>query len=407
MTEFRYLAISPAGEMVRGVMEAPSEADVVARLQQQGNVPMRAEPAAAPSAVARVLGREFGRGGALTKQEVTNVTRELAIMLAAGQDLDRALRFLTETAPNARMRSVLEQIRNAVRDGSTLAAALARHPRSFGQLYLGLVRAGEAGGQLAPTLERMATLLERQRSLAATVRSALIYPMLLLVVAAGAITFLLTGVLPQFVPLFEQAGAKLPASTQFLIDAGAFVSHYGLLVLLMLLLAVVGLRAAYRRPGVRLRIDRAVLLVPVAGGLIREILAARFTRTLGTLMVNGVPLIAALDVVKDAVGNQAAVQAVESAAVSAKAGAGLSRPLGDAGVFPLRTVYLLRLGEENAQLGPIALRTAEIHEEKARLGVQRLVAMLVPAITIAMGGAVGFIVSSLVLAMLSLNNLAQ
>ncbi|MBV9735693.1 MAG: type II secretion system F family protein [Acidisphaera sp.] len=407
MAEFRYLAISPAGDVLRGVMEAPSEAEVVSRLQQQGNVAMRAEPAAAASGFARALGREFGRGGTLTRQEVANITRELAIMLGAGQDLDRALRFLGETAPNARMRGVLEQIRGAVRDGSALAAALARHPRSFGQLYLGLVRAGEAGGQLAPTLERMAMLLERQRSLAATVRSAMVYPALLILVASGAIVFMLTGVLPQFVPLFEQAGAKLPTSTQFLIDAGGLASRYGLFAVLALALAALAARMAYRRPGVRLPIDRAVLLLPVAGGLMREILAARFTRTLGTLMVNGVPLIAALDVVRDALGNRAAMQAVERAAVSAKAGAGLARPLGEAGVFPLRTIYLLRLGEENAQLGPMALRTAEIHEEKARLAVQRLVALLVPAITIAMGAAVAFIVSSLVVAMLSLNDLAQ
>ena len=144
----------------------------------------------------------------------------------------------------------------------------------------------------------------------------------------------------------------------------------------------------------------------MVGGLTREIVAARFTRTLGTLLNNGVPLIAALGIVQDAIGNLAGVAAIERATISAKGGAGLSRPLDESGVFPARTIYLLRLGEETAQLGPMALRAAEIHEEKTRLGVQRLVALLVPAITVAMGAVIAGIVASLLLAMLGLNDLA-
>ena len=149
-----------------------------------------------------------------------------------------------------------------------------------------------------------------------------------------------------------------------------------------------------------------LLRLPILGRLAREVLAARFSRTFGTLMLNGVPLIAALGIVREAIGNRAAVAAVDAATASAKSGSGLSRPLGEAGIFPVRTIYLLRLGEETAQLGQMALRAAEIHEEETRLGIQRLVSLLVPAITILMGAAVAGIVSSLILAMLSLNNLA-
>ncbi len=404
---FRYVAISPAGETLRGTMEAASEAAVIAQLQRRGNIPMRAEPAEGRSFLADLMHMELGAGRALTRQEMTNMTRELAVMLAAGQDLDRALRFLVETAPNKRVRGVMEQLRDTVRDGSALAAALARHPASFSQLYIGLVRAGEAGGTLAETLERLAVLLERQRSLAATVKSALIYPTLLVVAAVGSIVLLLTKVLPQFVPLFEQNGAQLPRPTQILIAAGDFVSAYGLYMLLACGLMFLAGRQLLQRPGPRLLKDRLVLRIPVFGGLTREILAARFTRTLGTLVQNGVPLIAALGIVRETIGNLAAVAAVERATTSAKGGAGLSAPLSEAGIFPLRTIYLLRLGEETAQLGPMSLRAAEIHEEKTRLGVQRLVSLLVPFITIVMGAAVAGIVSSLLLAMLSLNDLAQ
>jgi general secretion pathway protein F len=406
MTSFRYTAIAASGETLRGTMEAADEAAVIERLQRQGAIPMRAAPDGGGNFFTDLLRTEFGRAGALSKQEMTNFTRELSIMLGAGQDIDRSLRFLEDTAPNKRVRGVMDELRAAVRDGSPLAAALSRHPRSFPRLYVGLVRAGEAGGNLAQTLEHLAELLERQRSLASTVQSALIYPALLVVAAIGSIVLLLTEVLPQFVPLFEQGGAKLPPSTQFLIDAGAFVSAYGLYVLAAAGLLFLAARTALRRPGVRLPADRLLLRLPVFGALQREILAARFTRTLGTLVLNGVPLIAALGIVRETIGNLAAVAAVDVATVSAKGGAGLSRPLGEAGIFPKRTAYLLRLGEENAQLGPMSLRAAAIHEEKTRLGVQRLVSLMVPAITIVMGAAVAGIVSSLLLAMLSLNDLA-
>ncbi len=406
MPEFRYHAIGPAGEIQRGVMEAPNEAAVVERLQRQGSTALRADLARG-GFFSELLHLELGGGQTLRWQEVTDLTRELSIMLEAGQDLDRALRFLIETAPNRRVRAVMEQLRATVRDGGSFAAALAQHPRSFTRLYIGLVRAGEAGGTLGPTLDRLASLLENQRRLSATVTSALIYPTLLVVAAIGSITLMLTQVLPQFVPLFEQNGANLPRSTQFLIDAGAFVSAWGMVVLAGVAAAVLCLRVALRRPGFRALWDGWMLRVPVVGGLMREILAARFARTLGSLLINGVGLIATLGIVREVLGNLAAVRAVDLATVSAKGGAGLSGPLAASGIFPARLIHLLRLGEENAQLGAMALRAAEIHEDRARIGVQRLMSMLVPAITILMGAAIAGIVASLMMAMLSLNDLAS
>jgi general secretion pathway protein F len=407
MPAFRYSAITATGELVRGTTDATDEAAVVVQLRRQGQVPARVEPAAKGFSVRDLLTMEFGRRRGLSRQEVTNVTRELAIMLDAGQDMDRALRFLVETAPNPRVAKVLDEIRQAVRDGSSLAVALTRHAGSFTRLYVGLVRAGEAGGTLAAILERLATLLERERALTATIQSAMIYPVILLVAAIGSITLLLTQVLPQFVPLFEQNGVALPRPTQILIAVGAFVSQDGLYVLLLMAALLVIARQALRMPGPRLLVDRWLLRLPVIGTLSRDIIAARFSRTLGTLVLNGVPLIGALGIVRDTVGNRAGIQAIDRATVSAKGGAGLAGPLGDSGVFPLRTIYLLRLGEETAQLGKMALRAAEIHEEKTRIGVQRLVSLLVPVITIVMGAAVASIVSSLLLAMLSLNDLAN
>ncbi len=407
MPSFRYMAITPSGETATGIMEAVSEQAVIEALRRQGSLPMRAEPASAsPGLLQALLGAEFGQSR-LGGQEVAEFTRELAVMLTAGQDLDRALRFLVDTATKKHARAILTRIRDAVRDGSPLAAALQQHPTSFPRLYIGLVRAGETGGMLAPTLERLAELLEKQRALRSSVISSLIYPAILLVAGVASIVLLLTQVLPQFVPMFEQAGAALPRPTQIVIALGAIVSGYGVYLAAIVAVAVLAARNALGRPGPRLWWDRNLLRLPVLGTLSQEVLAARFTRTLGTLLQNGVPLVGALGIVADVIGNSAAEQAVKSATESAKGGAGLARPLQDSGIFPIRTVYLLRLGEETAQLGGMSLRAAEIHEEQSRVGIQRLTALLVPVLILTMGVAVAGIVSSLLLAMLSLNDLAQ
>lgn len=403
---FRYIAIGPGGERLAGLMDAANEAEVIARLQRQGAMPVRAEPADTASRWPSLLHIDLGGRRGLRKQDVADLIRELATMLTAGQDLDRALRYMQETA-SKRIRPTISGLRDAVRDGSPLSEAMARIPATFPAMHVGLVRAGEAGGNLGPTLSRIADLLDRQRALASTVTSAMIYPAVLFVAMIGAVTLLLTQVLPQFVPMFEQSGVALPASTQFLISAGNVVQTDGLFILFGALLLAVVVRLAMRQDRVRLIADRLLLRVPVVGNLTREILAARFTRVLGTLLQNGVALIPALAIVREAMGNRAARAAVDRASVTARGGGSLSRELEAASVFPARTIHLLRLGEETAQLAGMALRAADIHEEKTRLATERLTALLVPAMTILMGVAVGGIVASLMTAMLSLNNLAS
>jgi general secretion pathway protein F len=406
MTTFRYTAIGTGGQRLTGLMEAATEQEVIGRLQRQGNLPLRTEPADTASRWPGLLRIELGSRRGLRTQDVADVIRELATMLSAGQDLDRALRYMQETAPN-RVRPTVTGLRDAVRDGSPLSTAMARYPGSFPAMHVGLVRAGEAGGSLGPTLARIADLLDRQRALASTITSAMIYPAVLLVAMIGAVTLLLTQVLPQFVPMFQQSGVALPESTQWLIATGAFVQADGLWLLLVTVVAIVLGRLALRQNTVRIVVDRVLLRLPVIGGLIREVLAARFTRVLGTLLLNGVALIPALAIVRDAMGNRAARLAVERASLTARGGGSLTADLQAAGVFPPRTIHLLRLGEETAQLSATALRAADIHEEKTRLATQRLTSLLVPAMTILMGLAVGGIVASLMNAMLSLNDLAS
>ncbi len=407
MPEFRYVAIEPGGALARGTMQAPDAASVIERLRRSGNLPVSATEARRGFHLRDLLAMEIGRGRALSRQELAEAMRELATMLGAGQDLDRSLRFLIETTKSARVRTVFGRVREAVRDGSTLAAAMAGEPKSFPRLMIGLVRAGEAGGALVAALERLAQLLERERSLISTVQSALVYPALLLLTAIGSVVLLLTKVLPQFVPLFGENGVAMPASTRLMMGAGALLTAYGPYALVLLLLGGIAAKRALARPAPRAIADGLLLRLPVLGRLAGEAMAARFTRTLGTLLVNGVPLFSALGIVRDATGNLAAVAAIDHATASVRDGGGLAAPLEAAGIFPRRTISLLRLGEETAALGPIALKAAEIHEEQVRLSVERLVALLVPAITIVMGVLVAGIVGSLLQAMLGLDALAQ
>ncbi len=404
MTRYQYRAIGAGGETLKGISEGASETEIASKLQRRGAIVLTVKPA---NRGLGLLTLELGGGGTLRRGELTEATRELASMLGAGQDIDRSLRLMTEEASSKRVAAVLGRVRELVRDGASLASALATEPKSFSRLYIGLVRAGEAGGQLGSTLERLAELLERQRSMNAAIQSALIYPAVLLVAASGSIFFLLTEVLPQFVPLFAENGVALPASTALLLETGNLVSSYGLLSLILSVGLGFGIQRALKRPEWRLKADLLLLRLPLVGGITREILAARLTRTLGMLLSNGVPLLAALGIVREVLENRAAQGAVTAASESAKNGQGMSVALTNSPVFPARMVHLLRLGEATAQLGPLALRAADIHEERTRLALQRMVALMVPAITILMGAAVAGIVSSLLLAMLSLNDIAQ
>ena len=406
MPRFRWSAVDNSGDVAHGIMEAADRTIVVERLQRQGQIVLRADPADRRAFWVDLLHLELGGRRGLDKAALGDVTRELAIMLAAGQDLDRALRFVVDNTNSARARTILGMVRDKVRAGSSLAAALAAEPQSFSTLYVGLVRAGEAGGSLPATLDRIASLLERERSLSASLRAALVYPALLVAAAIGSIVLLLEYVLPQFVPIFEQAGASLPASTRALMTLGAVIGTAGPWLLLAAIAAGLIGRQLLAQPHYRIKADRLLLHVPVIGRLMRETLAARLTRTLGTLLHNGVPLISALGIARDALGNLAAAAAVDAAALAAKSGAGLARPLAESGLFPARTIHLLQLGEEAAQLAAMALKAAEIHDEQARLMMQRLVALAVPLITIVMGFAVAGIVGALLTAMLSLNDLA-
>ena len=406
MPKFRYMAINVAGKPIRGVVEAASAAAAADRLRGQGFRLLNADEVGQNGWLMELLRADlvFERG--LPKATIAHFTRELSVMLSAGQDIDRALRFLVESSEDKRAQRILVALRDQVRGGKALAAALSEHPRVFSRLYVSLVRAGEAGGQLADSLAHLADLLESESKLTASIQSALAYPIFLVIAAIGTIAFLLTYVLPQFTPIFEQAGAKLPTATRILLGIGDIIRVDGVWILIGLLLTALAVYRALREPGPRMAFERAVLRIPIAGMLMRRIQAARLVRTLGTLLRNGVALVTALAIARDVLSSATAAKIVDAAAIEVKAGGRLSAALAAGGFFPVQTIHLLQLGEETGKFAEMALRAAQIHDDQVHQTIERLVSLMVPVITIVMGMIVAAIVGSLLTAMLSLNDLA-
>jgi general secretion pathway protein F len=406
VAKFRYIAVDNAGKRQNGVIEAANAPAVAELLHRQSCLLLRADEVGKNGRWLDFVHADLSFRRGLSTRVIAHITRELSVMLEAGQDIDHALRFGIETAESDRARAVLESIRDQVRGGKSLAASLAEHKQVFSRLYISLVRAGEAGGQLAESLARLADLLERESRLASAVQSALIYPIFLVVASIGAVILLLTYVLPQFTPIFAQAGARLPFMTRALLAAGDFVRDDGEAVLVVLLVLFLIAYRALREPPARMAAERALLLVPVIGPLICRVQAARLMRTLGTLLRNGVGLVPALTIGHDVLGNLLAAKVVERAMTEVKAGAGLGTALASGHFFPVQTIHLVRLGEETGKLAEMALRAADVHDDQVHHTIQRMVALLVPVITIAMGLVVAAIVGSLLVAMLSLNDLA-
>jgi len=404
---FRYTGVDMAGKRLNGTIEAANAYAVADYLHGRHCILLRADEVGKAGSLAALLNTDLGLKRGLPQAAVAQFTRELAVMLEAGQDIDRALRFLVETSDSKAARRIMQSLRDQVRSGKSLAASLAEHPESFSKLYISLVRAGEAGGQLAGSLSHLADLLEREAKLTATVQSALIYPVLLTVASIGTIVLLLVYVVPQFTPIFAQAGADLPVQTQILIGLGDILQNYGLLMLALLLaLGFLGYRLLQAEKA-RLAAERTLLKVPVVAGLMRATQAARLTRTVGTLLKNGVGLVPALGISQGVLTSLIAGRAVADALAKVKEGSRLAPALGSHAFFPLQTIHMLQLGEETGRLSEMALRVSDIHDNQIQQTVQRLVALMVPVITIIMGVVVAGIVGSLLVAMLSLNDLAR
>ena len=310
MTRFRYRAVNPAGDLIEGEVDGQDQSAVVDQLRRQGNLLLATEPVVAGvedvgSTMRRWLSQPLFGPGKVGRREVAMITRQLATMLDAGLTIDQTLRFLVDLADSEALRRLLTDLLERVQGGSTLADACAEHEGVFTRAYVSLVRAGEAGGALNEVLARLADYLENAEKLAEQVKSALVYPIILLVMAGLSIVVLLTVVVPQFTPLFENAGAELPLLTRIVVTVSDVMQRYWWLLLAGGLCLSWLIRRQMQRAESRARIDRWLLRVPLVGGLLTRIDTALLARTLGTLLANGVPILNALAIARDTIGNAA------------------------------------------------------------------------------------------------------
>lgn len=402
MTLYRYKALNARGEVLDGQMEAGSEHEVAQRLQEQGHLPVEARPASegggAPSW--RTLFRPKPFGG----QRLVQFAQQLATLLAAGQPLDRALTILLDLPEDAAARSTLVDVRDAVRGGSPLSLALERQHGTFSRLTVSMVSAGEAGGSLHETLQRLADYLERSRALRGRVINALIYPIILLLMVGLSLLFLLGYVVPQFAAMYESLDAQLPFFTQLVIGAGTLVRDWWLLLVAVPALALWWFDRRMRDPAFRLRFDERLLGVRIAGPLTAKLETARLARTLGTLLTNGVPLLAALGIARNVLGNRALAADVDAAAEEVKGGAGLSIALARGKRFPRLALQMIQVGEESGALDAMLLKTADTFEQETAQALDRMLAALVPTITMALATIVMVVILAVLIPIYDLTN---
>ncbi len=409
MSVYLYRAVDGQGELVEGTGTGASREEVAAELQERGWIPLEIAPAGErghsdKSESARrsfTWLRSWSSGGVGT---ATELTRQLAVLVQAGLPLDRSLEILLELERGGPLEQPISDIWDALRNGRPFSEALADHPPLFTPLYISLVRAGEASGALGQVLGELAEHLERLQDLRSRVRSALIYPALLLSVAVSSILILLIWVIPRFEEMFSGLGATMPLPTQIVIATGNFLADYWFLLLLVVLSFALLARALLRFPAVREHWDAALLGLPFVGMLVARIQLARFSRTLGTLLRNGIPLVEAIALSAGTVSNVVYQRAIHGIDARLRQGETLTSALSNTGErIPALAIHMVRVGEETGRLDEMLLRMAEIYERESDVSVQRYVAVLEPALILLLGVLIGGIVISVLVAILSIN----
>jgi len=402
---FVYKAADQRGQTIDGVMEAADERSVVERLQRDAYFPIQVAPQRERSGMAGLARAGLGQRG-IRGRDLVAFTQQLATLLEAGLPIDRALAIQEGLTASPRLRAIAGDVLRSVRGGTSLGEALAKHhPRPFSRLYVNMVRAGERGGVLEQTLRRLAEFLEEAQEFRDTLVSALIYPTLLAAVGGAAVVFLMTFVIPRFADIFRDLGSTIPLPTLVLLAISSWLRRFWWAVAGAGLGVALALRMWLATAAGRLHADRILLKVPVLGPIALQTEVARFARITGTLLRSGVPMLAALAVVKDMMGNQVLARAVDSLGEGVRRGVGLSKPMADTGVFPALAIHMVRVGEETGRLDEMLLKVGATFETDTRKSLKRLISLVEPGIILLMGLVVGFIVVAMLMAILSITDI--
>jgi len=405
MQTFTYKATDSTGKVISGTLEAFETKDAVAKLQDMGYIPIRITSASGRRWLDADLSKILSLFQRVSTKDVVNFTQDLSTLLGAGLPVDRALAILINVADNEKFKDIIKDILKTVRGGSYLSDALGKHPRVFSTFYVNMVRAGEAGSVLESVLDRLSIFLESSQDLRDYIRSSMVYPLFLVFVGGISIIVLLTFVVPKFSLIFSDMGQTVPVTARFLLGLSDVLRNYWFVILGGLGAIYYFFRRYTSTSAGRLKMDQYKMRLPISGEFVRKVEVARFARTLGTLTNSGVPILQALKLVTDIIGNQVIARSMTNVYNRVKEGERLSKPLGDMGVFPSLAIQIITVGEETGKLDEMLLRVAENYEKMVRNMVRKFISLLEPTMILAMGLIVGFIVISMLMAIFSINEM--
>jgi type IV pilus assembly protein PilC len=396
MPVFTYRGTNRTGASVAGEMTASSKTELQSLLRRQQITPTKMSE----------KGKEFNLptfGGGVNANERAVFTRQFSVMIDAGLPLVQCLEILSSQQENKTFQKVLTGTRSAVEGGSTLSAAMKQYPKVFDALYSNMVEAGETGGILDTILQRLSTYIEKNVKLQRAVKSAMVYPIGVLTIAGGVIILLLWKVVPVFATLFAGMGVDLPLPTKIVIAASHFVgSIFGLLLVVGAVAIIIGLKVWHGTPQGRFVIDTVILKLPVLGILMRKIAVGRFTRTLGTLIASGVPILEGLDITAKTSGNAVVERALNRVRKSLEEGKSLTEPLRESGVFPGMVTQMIAVGEQTGAMDAMLQKIADFYEDEVDAAVKDLLTALEPIMIVFLGTVVGGVVISMYLPLFTL-----
>ena len=389
MPVFAYAGRALGGQTARGELNAADRDTAVVQLRSQGITVATIEE--------KKKAKVFEKKQKITDKDLVVFTRQFATMIDAGLPLVQCLEILSSQADNKTLGKLLNEVKLDVESGMTYADALKKHPKVFDSLYSNMVRAGEAGGMLDTILQRLAKQMEKNLKLKGQIKAAMYYPAAIVAVAIIVVSVLLVWVIPIFAKMFSEFGGSLPALTQFVIDLSAFMQKYIIFMAIALAGGLWLLKRYYGTPAGRLKIDSLALKLPVLGDVIRKISVARFTRTFGTLIQSGVPIMDSLEIVARTAGNVVVENAIMAARTSVGEGKTLAEPIGKTGVFPPMVVQMISVGEATGALDAMLSKIADFYDEEVDAAVTALTSLLEPVLMVFLGTVIGFIVIAMYL----------
>ncbi|RMG10066.1 MAG: type II secretion system F family protein [Planctomycetota bacterium] len=408
MPTFTCEAVDGKGNKVKKEVDAEDRDEAMVKLKGMGLYPTKVEEAAGRGAAAvaggggeRRAGRTFTIGG-VSLGALTTFTQQLATLQDAGLPIVRSLRILEGQLKPGVLKNALLDVAEDVESGATLSEAMAKHPKCFDRLYVGMIKAGEAGGVLDTILDRLANFMEKSLKLKKKVIGALIYPIVVTVVAVGILAGIMKFVIPAFKKMFEETGITLPALTEMLIEVSNFVSDYWFLLPGIPIVGLLILKGLKSHPRSKYMIDKFTLHMPVFGTIIHKSTISRFSRTLGTLIASGVPILESLSITREATTNDVIAKAIDDVHASIREGESIARPLQEAGVFDDMMVNMVDIGEETGELDKMLNKIADNYDDDVDVAVESLSSIIEPILIVGMGGAVGFIVIALFLPLIQL-----